>query len=102
MQLQNQLEELTRDVDFLKEIVSHDPNGKKITIKGRLSFDDDPKIVAKFVLKEKLNLSPNIQSAVKNDDNSITFEVAIEDKLEIMKWQRTILQNATSVIFSYP
>lgn len=102
MQLQSQLEELTQDIDFLKDIVEHDPNGKKITIKGRISFDDDPKIVAKFVLKEKLNLSPTIKSAIKNNDNSITFEVSIQDKLNIMKAQRSLLHNATSVAFSYP
>ncbi|KAF2880535.1 hypothetical protein ILUMI_25633 [Ignelater luminosus] len=99
LSLQSQVNSLTITNQKLTALLEKYPDGRKLTISGRLQKDDDALTITRFVLREKLDLNPDVVSATRNSDGSITFELSnLTDKIEVLEAAKEKLKNSRVII----
>lgn len=87
LRLSDDIEELRKENTIMKNIIEMDPDGRKLRLTGNIVNQGDPEYIVQNVLKTKYSLEPKILTAYQAKDNSITFEVKLEDKIDIIKRQ---------------
>lgn len=99
LSLQSEVNSLRKTNQQLTTILERYPDGRKLTMSGRIPPNDGAVATVKFVLREKLSLNSDILSATKNSDGSITFELAtLEEKLEVLDAAKEKLKNSRIII----
>ncbi|KAF5292533.1 hypothetical protein FQR65_LT01679 [Abscondita terminalis] len=93
--LQSEIEMLLKKNLLLTHLLEKTPNVKQLTMSGRVPLDGQAMSIVKFIIKEKLDITPTITRAVRNDDGSIIFEVAtLDEKLHILNAAQTKLDKS--------
>lgn len=94
LSLQYEVNALRKTNQQLINVLQKYPDSKTLTLSGRIPPDGEASVTAKFIIQEKLELNPDIVSAVRNNDGSITIEVStLSEKLEILEEAKEKLKN---------
>lgn len=101
LSLTDELEELRKNNVIMKDIIEMDTDGRKLKLTGNLPTKGEPERIVQDILERKYSLYPKILTAYQSKDNSITFEVKLEDKVKIIRRQQEVANSVTSVHIVY-
>lgn len=82
--IQSEVMALREENKILISLLEEHPNAGKLVLSGGIPPGSETEAIVGFVLREKLGLRPIIVSAKREEDESITFEVSLNDKLRII------------------
>lgn len=101
LNMKSKLDEVISVNAIMKDIIEKDPDGRRLKLSGRLPEFNDPKSAVRYVLDEKYSVNPNILTAYKHKDGSVSFEVSLEDKIALIKKQAELPLDVNSVQITY-
>ncbi|KAB0799704.1 hypothetical protein PPYR_07584 [Photinus pyralis] len=91
--LQFEVEELRNLTQEIKDFEETYPLAKQLTLSGRIPPDGDAVETVRFMLYEKLNLSPAIVSAFRESPYNIRFTVStVLEKFRVLETAKFLLQ----------